>query len=305
MGDLAISYRQKAASIVDGLNAKFLNVSTGAYIVNDKSVFERATQCGQGMALFMDIVPQNLKEKALTVMEGNARAASFLPHACQGSSFPKLCPSAKGGPGPHMTAGLFGIKWFLMSLGDGGMNDLAYEVLTTPTYPGFKWMMNNPFANGTTMWESWFFSDNVFSHNHPMYGSSEVWLLQSVGGIQPHPAAKGMSHILIKPSPPTQLQYASASYDTPRGKISTSWKRASRDEKVAFTLDVVIPPNVIATVHIPATTDAGVREGGRLIADGWFSTSLGGRTSSLVVQRGSGAYSFESIERRTGGGIFV
>lgn len=42
-----------------------------------------------------------------------------------------------------MAAGLFGIKWFLMALADGGMNDIAYEVLTTPTYPGFRWMMNN------------------------------------------------------------------------------------------------------------------------------------------------------------------
>ena len=52
-------------------------------------------------------------------------------------------------------------------------------------------MMNNTFANATTVWESWFFSDNTFSHNHPMFGSSEVWLIQAVLGIQPHPAARG------------------------------------------------------------------------------------------------------------------
>ena len=42
-----------------------------------------------------------------------------------------------------LVAGLFGVKWFLMALADGGMNDLAYEVLTTPSYPGYRWMMNN------------------------------------------------------------------------------------------------------------------------------------------------------------------
>lgn len=78
---------------------------------------------------------------------------------------------------------------------DGGMNDLAYEVLTTPSYPGYRWMMDNAVDNATTIWEAWFFSDNTFSHNHPMFASSEVWLMQSVAGIQPHPAAKGFDKV--------------------------------------------------------------------------------------------------------------
>ena len=100
-----------------------------------------ATQTGQGMALFMDIVPQNLRAKALSVMADNARSASNISGACQGSGNgpggpgAAACKAARGGAGPHMTAGMFGVKWFLMSLADGGLNDLAYDVLTTPTYP--------------------------------------------------------------------------------------------------------------------------------------------------------------------------
>lgn len=37
--------------------------------------------------------------------------------------------------------------------------------------------------------------------------SSEVWLVQSVAGIQPHPAANGFDHVLIKPGPPRQLTH--------------------------------------------------------------------------------------------------
>merc|ERR1712028_102379 len=107
------------------------------------------------------------------------------------------------------------------------MNDLAHGVLTTDSFPSYGWMMNNGFANATTIWESWFFSDNTFSHNHPMFASSEVWLLQSVAGIQPHPSARGMDHVLIKPSPPSSLERADGSFDTPRGRISTSWKQGS------------------------------------------------------------------------------
>ena len=84
------------------------------------------------MALFMDLVPAALRPKTLALMADNAKAAGNITKACQGSNGgdPEACSAAAGGAGPHMTAGLFGIKWFLMSLADGGMNDLAYDVPT-------------------------------------------------------------------------------------------------------------------------------------------------------------------------------
>ena len=188
------------------------------------------------------------------------------------------------------------------------------------------------FDNATTMWESWFFSDNTFSHNHPMFGSSEVWLLQSVAGIQPHPSAKGMHHVLIKPSPPSrkytrnlpllvmfrplserlrvslELEHASGSFQTPRGKIETSWERKSGG---GFTLKTSIPPNVIATVrfydtyvvafgyvldvlwnlaqvHVPSRTGGTVMESGNVLE--------GARQEegSVVLEIGSGEYTFTS-----------
>lgn len=100
---------------------------------------KHATQTGQGLALFMDIVPKSLRQKALSVLIDDVRRAGNFSGACQGGDNkgpPGSCKAAKGGPGPHMTAGLFGIKWFLMALADNEHNDLAYDVLTTPTYPG-------------------------------------------------------------------------------------------------------------------------------------------------------------------------
>ena len=122
----------------------------------------------------MDIVPEALRQKALDVLVDDVQKAGNFTGACQGGDnmgAAGSCSAAKGGPGPHMTAGLFGIKWFLMALADRNQNDLAYDALTNPSYPGFKWMMNNQFDNATTIWESWFFSDNTFSHNHPVSGT--------------------------------------------------------------------------------------------------------------------------------------
>ena len=164
-------------------------------------------------------------------------------------------------------------------------------------------MMNNEWTNASTIWESWFFSDNTFSHNHPMFGSSEVWLLQSVGGIQPHPAARGMSHVLIKPSPPSQLTHASTSFATPRGTISTSWSRAGGK----LSLQTTIPPNVKATVHVPSRAGTAVLESGQVMLGGRRVEQEGGHVQqdlgeaearaargAVVFELGSGEYSFVS-----------
>ena len=140
-----------------------------------------------------------------------------------------------------------------MSLGDAGRADLAYGIVSAEGYPGFAYMMNgtaNNLTNATTLWEAWFASDNTYSHSHPMFGSSTVYLLQSVSGIQPHPEARGFDRVLIKPQPPPPgtLTWANASVTTARGVISTSWTLSIDG---TFDLHVVLPPNVRAEVWSP------------------------------------------------------
>eukprot|EP00041_Stephanoeca_diplocostata_P037610 m.1430057 g.1430057 ORF g.1430057 m.1430057 type:complete len:1055 (+) comp25071_c0_seq3:71-3235(+) len=258
------AYRKKADDVAGTINTQFLNPSTGSYGASGTTASAKATQTGQGMALFMDIVPPGVRDEALNVLTANIRAAENITGACRGGSFGAACTNARGGVGPHLTAGLFGIKWVLMALADGGFNDLAYEMLANPSYPGLRWMMNNPFANATTIWEAFYFSDNTFSHNHPMFASSEVWLIQSVAGIQPHPAANGFDHVLIKPGPPRQLNHASGTYATHRGIVAVSWARETDGAGGArtFALNVTIPPNMVATVHVPHMAGAVVFEHG-------------------------------------------
>ena len=295
---LTSHYQALADSVASDINRRFLNESTGAY--NTSRNFpenhrpggtavaraHKASQTGQGMALFEGIVPEALRSKALSIMAENAQASEWILQR-PSPSYP-ASNATTGGPGAHMTAGLFGIKWFLMALADGGMNDLAYEVLTTPSYPGYRWMMNNAIDNATTIWETWSFSDGTFSHNHPMFASSEVWLMQSVAGIQPHPAARGFDQVLIKPSPPAKLDHAAGSYDTVRGRVTTAWTRGAAD--AGLTLKVTVPPNVRATVHVPASAMQGVMEGGTVLE--------GGRreAGSVVFEVGSGDYAFTAYQ---------
>ena len=295
---LETEYRAKAAHVASEMNARFLDAASGVYHTHGATASNgrNDTQTGQGLALFSHLCPDvPTCARTLQVLAENARGASFLPGACRGSSSLPGCNTARGGAGSHLTAGLFGIKWVLLALADGGMNDLALEMLTSTTFPSFGWMQNNPFANATTIWESWFFSDNTFSHNHPMFSSSEVWLLQSVAGIQPHPSARGMHRVLIKPSPPTQLQFVRASFSTPRGLISVSWARAG--DGAPFSLNVSIPPNVRATVHVPTSVLGRVLEGGRGVTGGRRVVGDAGTGSgeSLAIEVGSGFFEFLSF----------
>lgn len=91
--------------------------------------------------------------------------------------------------------------------------------------------------------------------------------------------------VLIKPSPPAKLDHAAGSYDTVRGRITTSWTRNNADTD-AVKLKVTVPPNVRATVHVPASTEHGVKEGGVALE--------GGRreAGSVVFEVGSGDYEF-------------
>ena len=135
------------------INTRFLDVTTGVYrarpsatgAVGDEDAHATSarddTQCGQGMALFSQLCPDSATcERSRQVLAQNARSASFLPAACQGSASLPGCKDARGGPGAHLTAGLFGIKWVLLALADGGMNDLALEMLTSSTFPSFGWV---------------------------------------------------------------------------------------------------------------------------------------------------------------------
>lgn len=145
-----------------------------------------------------------------------------------------------------------------------------------------------------------------------MFASSEVWLLQSVGGIQPAPDARGFDKVLIKPAPPAGLTHASASYHTHRGRISTSWTKAAASTGLtSLKLTMTIPPNVAATVHVP-TVSGRVRdaETGLLLlvcphahlqivqlplSASPVATLQGRRESgSMVVEVGSGDWTFEA-----------
>ena len=163
-------------------------------------------------------------------------------------------------------------------------------------------MLNNNLTNATTIWESWFFSDNTFSHDHPMFGSVEVYLMQGLGGIQPHPAAVGFDKVLIKPRPPPALSSFGATYRSVRGTIAVKWAWATAALPSAsggvvtrkLELTVVIPPNVKADIHVPSAPGTMLEEeedNHRLMA---AVVEADANARATILSRGSGTHRFTS-----------
>ena len=101
-----------------------------------------------------------------------------------------------------------------------------------------------------TLWEHWEYSDNTFSHSHPMFGSVSEWFYKVLAGIQPAPEAVGFDKILIKPQPVGDLTWVKASYHSVRGKVASYWQKTGAE----FKLQVTIPVGATATVFVPPPT---------------------------------------------------
>ncbi|MEV1172714.1 alpha-L-rhamnosidase C-terminal domain-containing protein, partial [Nonomuraea sp. NPDC049784] len=80
------------------------------------------------------------------------------------------------------------------------------------------------------------------------------------------------------------LRWASAAYDTPLGRLASRWEV----DGDVLRLSVRIPPGAVATVHVPTTDPASVRESGEPVA------GVGQTGSALVCRVESGRYSFTS-----------
>ncbi len=227
--------------------------------------FETLTQAGLAAALELGLLPSGRRTAAEQALVQKVRATW----------------------GPHVTTGIFGTKFVLNALSRAGRADLAFELVSRREFPGWGYMLER---GATTLWEHWDFSDNTFSHNHPMFGSVSEWFFSWLAGIQPAPGAVGFDRIIIRPQPVGDLTWVKGRVLTVRGEVRSEW----RIEKGRFILNVAIPPNTTAAVYIPGTGPATLREGGRPATQSEGVKVLGTEGGAVVLEIGSGRYSFAS-----------
>jgi len=206
-------YGRLAEEVKAAFVKKFYDPATGAVGIH--------TEATQAFALYFHLLPSAEEGKALKVL------LDQISHA-----------------NGHIRTGIFGTKYLLEVLSEHGLSDVACGLVMQKDFPGW----GNMLANGaTTLWEHWDFSDNTFSHNHPMFGSVSGWFYKYIAGIRPAPDAVGYDKVILQPSGFERLSFAQAEYRSVYGVIRVAWKRKGD----SLYYEVTVPEGVTGTVILP------------------------------------------------------
>ncbi len=224
------------------------------YHVNGTGRFDNATQSAQLFALWYGFAPDRKASLQALFQE-------FKRH------------------NQHVSTGIFSTKFLFDVLREENLNETAYQLANQKDYPSWGYMLEQ---GATTLWETWAYSPQVYSLNHPMFGSIDEWFYRSLLGI--NAAAPGFSKVIIKPQPAGDLTWAKGHYDSVSGRIECAWKVST----YAFSLSVTIPANVKAEVWVRCGEGLPVLESGKPVAVVKYTDGY------AVIEVGSGTYSFES-----------
>jgi alpha-L-rhamnosidase len=244
----------RAAGIKAAFNRKFLDSATGKYATG--------TQACQAFAMFLGLVPPADRDKVIQALLSDITANKN-----------------------HLTTGIFGTRFMLMALSAAGHADVVYRIVNQRDFPGWGHMLEK---GATTLWEHWEFSDNTYSHNHPMFGSVSEWFFKVLAGIRPADEAVGFSHIVIRPAIIPELGWVKARHDTIRGTIVSEWSL----EGNVLKMHVVIPPNTKAVIHLPTADTKDVTEGVRRVQQAQGLRLISMEAGHTLFQAASGDYQF-------------
>lgn len=228
------------------------------------------TQTGYLLALGFDLLTPEIREKAIPHLVDKIKEADN-----------------------HLRTGFLGTPLLPKVLDDIGEIDLIYDILFKETYPSWFYSINQ---GATTVWERWnsyskkdgFNKERMNSLNHYAYGAIGQWMYERLAGIAPLEA--GYKTIRIAPVPKAPLTSASASLESPYGKVSSSWKIANK----VFKLEIVIPPNTTAKVSVPGNTGKELLVNGTNIKEITGAEVINTTATSFELLVKPGTYNFES-----------
>jgi alpha-L-rhamnosidase len=192
------------------------------------------TQTGYVLALYMKLMPDDLREKAAQ------RLASMIQqnHGLIGTGF-------------------LGTPYLLEVLADTGHSDLAYSLLLNREYPSWGYLIDH---GATTTWERWngdkMLGDPAMnSYNHYAYGAIGEWLYRYAAGVDTRLDAPGFQSIYLHPHFDRRLGSIHYEYDSPYGAILSDWKMEA--DRIAWK--VTVPANATADFAVADTNGTDFR----------------------------------------------
>ena len=190
--------------------------------------------------------------------------------------------------GGNAFVGILGARYILPVLSAAGYTDLAYTVATQTDYPSWgHWIEELGWTGLGEYWEH-----TSRSRNHHFFGTIVQWMYEDLAGMRP--LEPGYRRIEFRPEAPAQLEHVSASYESVRGTVATTWRRT----REGVELEVVVPPNATGRVYVPGFSPAAVMESGGgapIVADKALGVKyVGVEGDRIVYDVGSGRYVFRT-----------
>ena len=198
-----------------------LRASVRAHLIDpERAIAAGACQTSQALALRFGLFTEEEKPRAYSALIDMIEA--------------------KGG---HVDCGMIGLRHIFHVLFEMGDGDLALSMITRPDPPSYGSMIR---LGGTALFESLIPNGLNESENHHFYGDIINLFITKLVGIRINPTLTDPKHVLISPTIPDSIDYASAGYDFPEGRLSVSWHKR---EAGKITLSVTVPEGVTAALN--------------------------------------------------------
>jgi alpha-L-rhamnosidase len=248
----AMASRTRAAALRRAVHARYYDQEGGCYV--------RAEQPYLVMPLVAGVPPdESTRQRVFDRLERN------------------ILVDRKG----HNSCGVPGTYHLFKFLTAEDRGDLIHSMLTRREYPGWGYMLDQ---GATTFWEFW---NGDASRIHASY-TQITWFVDGLAGISLDAGRPGFQHVAIKPAIVGGVTWVACSHDSVRGTITSNW----RTEDGILTMEVDVPANTTATIHVRTPSPASVMEGGRPVAIGDGIHAIACRADAAVIEVGSGRYVF-------------
>jgi alpha-L-rhamnosidase len=199
-------------------------------------------------------------------------------------------------PKYSLMTGFIGTAAINKALSENGYSDLAYKVLQNNKYPSWLYAVDQ---GATTIWErlNSYTVENGFGGNNSMnsfdhysFGAVGQWMMAYSLGIQRD--QPGFKKFILQPEPdPTgQMTWAKGYYDSPYGRINSSWKV----DNSMLTYTATVPANTSARLYLPASDAKTVMVSGKPVTKASGATFIKFENGKAVYLLESGNYTFSS-----------
>lgn len=228
---MSINIYRKASKLFEIINYnsekefcdKMLNqilISFRKNCIDDNLEILGKTQTGQAMALYYGAFEEKEKEKAIKHLITYIKESN-----------------------DHFNVGVLGARVLFRVLSKYGYSDLAYKLITNPTFPSYSWQLQ---FGATSLWESFYNMDKdfnmysnmtfeVLSMNHHFWGDISAYFIEYIVGIKINPSIGDYHNILIEPHIIKDLKYAEGSHIMPFGTIYVRWENNDGQFKVKIS----------------------------------------------------------------------